>query len=160
MGCGQEKRARPQETRPEPTSNGNCSSWNFIVGKKGGAYSRAKGLGWSLQVNNIALINNLSTASVEQSLNNLWANCGPSVDGPQVSRIVKNPRRLMRRPRTAGSLFYRNPSLDPLQVSIHQPNERAHPSQKFFWPVRPWRDSVEKMAPNPTAGWGHLTPSA
>jgi hypothetical protein len=32
-GCGQEKRARRVATRPEPTINGNCDSWNFIVGK-------------------------------------------------------------------------------------------------------------------------------
>ncbi len=36
----QQKRARPQETRPEPTSNGNCSSWEVIVGKTRGGYTR------------------------------------------------------------------------------------------------------------------------
>ncbi|WP_298437077.1 hypothetical protein [Ottowia sp.] len=30
-----EKRARPLETRPQPTIYGNCESWNPIVGKKG-----------------------------------------------------------------------------------------------------------------------------
>jgi hypothetical protein len=33
-GRRHEKRARQMLTRPEPTSNGNCDSWEFIVGKK------------------------------------------------------------------------------------------------------------------------------
>jgi hypothetical protein len=30
----QEKWARREMTRPEPTIIGNCEGWNFIVGKK------------------------------------------------------------------------------------------------------------------------------
>jgi len=65
-----------------------------------------------LQVSNMPLINNLSTGSVEQSLNNLWANCGAPVDGLRESRIVKHLGLLMRRAAIRGALFYRNSSLD------------------------------------------------
>jgi hypothetical protein len=33
-GWGHEKGARQRLTRPEPTINGNCDSWGFILGKK------------------------------------------------------------------------------------------------------------------------------
>jgi len=108
---GQEKRARLLETRPEPTSNGNCSSWNFIVGKKGVAYIRERALDGSLQASNIELIYMLSTAEVDHSLNNLWVICGAPVDGGLESRIVEEPLPLMRDPAPKKGLFYRKSSL-------------------------------------------------
>jgi hypothetical protein len=42
-------------TRPEPTSNGNCDSWDFIVGKKLDTYSDSNAATGSLQPNNINL---------------------------------------------------------------------------------------------------------
>jgi hypothetical protein len=42
-------------TRPEPTSNGNCDSWDFIVGKNPQTYSDMGAAARSLQANNINL---------------------------------------------------------------------------------------------------------
>ena len=61
---GKEKRARLVATRPEPTINGNCDSWDFIVGKLAQSHSPATGLGRSLLLCNMKLINNLSTNDV------------------------------------------------------------------------------------------------
>jgi len=36
-GKAHEKGARQRLTRPEPTINGNCDSWGFILGKKRGS---------------------------------------------------------------------------------------------------------------------------
>jgi hypothetical protein len=84
------KKGRVRKRRAlKPTSNGNCSSWNFIVGKKGSAYIRRWGQQRSLQVSNMEVINNLSTRSVDEVLNNLWAICGPPVDCTVEYRIVK-----------------------------------------------------------------------
>jgi len=44
-------------TRPEPTSNGNCDSWDFIVGKNPDLPSDPKASKHPLQLSNI----NLST---------------------------------------------------------------------------------------------------
>jgi len=49
-----------------------------------------------LQVHNIKDTNRLSTGSVEQLLNNLWAICGAPVDCRLTSRIVKVSALLMR----------------------------------------------------------------
>jgi len=91
-------------TRPEPTIYGNCDSWNFIVGKKGGAYSREDRPGGSLQVHNMKLINSLSTNAVGHGWDNLWAICGAPVDCHKPSRIVNKRlsfmhRKLARSPR-------------------------------------------------------------
>jgi len=48
-------------TRPEPTINGNCDSWDFIVGKKPNTYSPKTALCRSLQARNRKLINKLFT---------------------------------------------------------------------------------------------------
>ena len=79
-GAPQEKRARPLETRPEPTIFGNCDSWNFIVGKKLCAYSHSSGDTMALHDSNEPLINILCTGSRDEYLNNLWANCGCAVN--------------------------------------------------------------------------------
>jgi hypothetical protein len=42
-------------TRPEPTSNGNCDSWDFIVGKNPQMHSVLDAAGDALQANNINL---------------------------------------------------------------------------------------------------------
>ncbi len=42
-------------TRPEPTSNGNCDSWDFIVGKNPGLQSDPMATQHALQVRNINL---------------------------------------------------------------------------------------------------------
>jgi hypothetical protein len=42
-------------TRPEPTSNGNCDSWDFIVGKKSKTHSGSDAAMGTLQANNINL---------------------------------------------------------------------------------------------------------
>ena len=42
-------------TRPEPTSNGNCDSWDFIVGKNPQMHSVLDAAGDTLQANNINL---------------------------------------------------------------------------------------------------------
>jgi len=51
------KRARQMLTRPEPTSNGNCDSWDFIVGKNPDLPSDPMATEQSLRASNI----NLST---------------------------------------------------------------------------------------------------
>jgi len=43
-------------TRPEPTSNGNCDSWDFIVGKKSKTHSDSDARTGTLQANNINLL--------------------------------------------------------------------------------------------------------
>jgi hypothetical protein len=53
-------------TRPEPTINGNCDSWDFIVGKLAHSHSPAVGFGWSLLQGNMKLINSLSTIDVAE----------------------------------------------------------------------------------------------
>ena len=58
---GKEKRARLVATRPEPTINGNCDSWDFIVGKLAQSHSPGFGSGRSLLLCNMKLINSLST---------------------------------------------------------------------------------------------------
>ena len=42
-------------TRPEPTINGNCDSWDFIVGKKSKTHSGSDAAMGTLQANNINL---------------------------------------------------------------------------------------------------------
>ena len=64
--------------------------------KKGGTYIQGQGQNGSLQVHNIKDINNLSTGTVEHSMNNLWAICGAPVDCCLTSRIVKVVALLMR----------------------------------------------------------------
>ncbi len=51
------KKARHLLTRPEPTSNGNCISWEFIVGKNPELHSGLNTTEASLRVRNM----NLST---------------------------------------------------------------------------------------------------
>ena len=48
-----------------------------------------------MQVSNMEVINNLSTGSVDEVLNNLWAICGAPVDCTVEYRIVKMRLRLM-----------------------------------------------------------------
>jgi hypothetical protein len=79
-GAPQEKRARPLETRPEPTIFGNCDSWNFIVGKKLCAYSRNTRSSMALHDRNEMLIHILFTSLEDCFLNNLWAICGCAVN--------------------------------------------------------------------------------
>jgi hypothetical protein len=62
-GAPQEKRARPLETRPEPTIFGNCDSWNFIVGKKPCAYSRNSGSTMALHGSNESFVHILFTSA-------------------------------------------------------------------------------------------------
>lgn len=52
---GKEKRARLVSTRPEPTINGNCESWNFIVGKLHRWHSADQRQSWTLQLRNTGL---------------------------------------------------------------------------------------------------------
>ena len=63
-------------TRPEPTINGNCDSWDFIVGKKPDTYSPKTALCRSLQACNRKLINNLFT----NKGCSIWITCECSVD--------------------------------------------------------------------------------
>jgi hypothetical protein len=48
-------------TRPEPTINGNCDSWDFIVGKKPNTHIPKTPQCRSLQAHNRKLINKLFT---------------------------------------------------------------------------------------------------
>lgn len=73
-----------------------------------------------MQVHNIKDTNRLSTGSVKQLLNNLWAICGAPVDCHLTSRMVEVSAFLMRRPAAESVLFYRNPSLALLKVSEYQ----------------------------------------
>lgn len=60
----------------------------------------------SLQVSNRELINNLSTEMVDESLDNLWAICGPPVDCSQTSRMVNTGRLLMPTGLSSNVPFY------------------------------------------------------
>ncbi len=60
----------------------------------------------SLQVSNMEVINNLSTESVDEFWDNLWANCGASVDGSQSYRIVEPTSALMQEDGSLKQLFY------------------------------------------------------
>jgi hypothetical protein len=78
-GERQEKRARHLLTRPEPTSNGNCISWEFIVGKNPELHSDQNSIEASLRSSNM----NLSTTyshfdkeDLEQLVGDLWITCG------------------------------------------------------------------------------------
>ncbi len=75
-------------TRPEPTIYGNCDSWDFIVGKKPGAYSLHHASMGSLQPHNTQVINSIFTILVDKILNNLWVVCGSPVQPWQASRMV------------------------------------------------------------------------
>jgi hypothetical protein len=59
-------------TRPEPTSNGNCDSWDFIVGKTPQTYSDMGAAARSLQANNI----NLFTTYQHSRGGVIWTTCG------------------------------------------------------------------------------------
>ena len=93
------------------------------------------------------LINNLSTGSVEQLLNNLWANCGTPVDGLRVSRIVKIPSSLMRRLVPERALFYRKSSLEDFEVSEYKPKSTCSPAKKNFIRLLSGRDNAPKNGP-------------
>ena len=60
----------------------------------------------SLQVSNMKLMNNLSTEMVDESLDNLWAICGPPVDCLKTSRMVNTRRLLMPAGLSSNVLFY------------------------------------------------------
>ncbi|MBK9575202.1 MAG: hypothetical protein IPO43_22215 [Rhodoferax sp.] len=72
----QEKRARRILTRPEPTIFGNCDSWNFIVGKKGTAYSPKTNNKAKLRGNNMKFIHSLLTIKAKEA----WTTCGRTVE--------------------------------------------------------------------------------
>jgi hypothetical protein len=61
QGSEKEKRARLVVTRPEPTINGNCDSWDFIVGKLVPLRSLQYSLGKSLLQCNTYFIHSLYT---------------------------------------------------------------------------------------------------
>jgi hypothetical protein len=75
-------------TRPEPTINGNCDSWEFIVGKKALGQSPYKSLKPSLQASHTEFIHNLSTESAQKQQNNLWVSCGALRGKSSESRMV------------------------------------------------------------------------
>jgi hypothetical protein len=58
---GQEKRARRNTARPEPTIIGKCEGWNFIVGKKIKKRTRVTAQQGSLQLSNKKFIHSLFT---------------------------------------------------------------------------------------------------
>ena len=63
-------------TRPEPTINGNCDSWDFIVGKLVQTYSAKSGLKGSLRHRNMLIMHKLSTCWMNNHENNMWVICG------------------------------------------------------------------------------------
>jgi hypothetical protein len=75
-------------TRPKPTIYGNCDSWNFIVGKKPRAYSRALGHQVPLQGRNSVFTHSLSTSWRVIAWDNMWAICGCAVNRASPSRMV------------------------------------------------------------------------
>ena len=75
-------------TRPKPTIYGNCDSWNFIVGKKPGAYSGKGCSRGPLQARNWHLIHSFSTKYGRNCWDNMWAICGCRKDKPETSRMV------------------------------------------------------------------------
>jgi hypothetical protein len=69
-------------TRPEPTSNGNCDSWKFIVGKKAKIPTRHWLKRDALQNRHSILFTayaqfDLKTCS--QVVGDLWSTCGSTV---------------------------------------------------------------------------------
>jgi hypothetical protein len=69
---GQEKRARRETARPEPTIFGNCEGWNFIVGKKPLKHSLRNAWKESLRRSNMIFIHSLFTKLKD----NIWTTCG------------------------------------------------------------------------------------
>jgi hypothetical protein len=66
-------------TRPEPTSNGNCDSWEFIVGKKAKTPTQQWPKKDTLQMHHM----NLSTVYqqfcfgfLDKAVGELWSTCG------------------------------------------------------------------------------------
>ena len=60
----------------------------------------------SLQVSNMKVMNNLSTESVDEFWDNLWVNCGASVDGSLSSRMVEPASLLMQELGSHAVAFY------------------------------------------------------
>lgn len=77
QGSEKEKRARLVLTRPEPTINGNCESWNFIVGKLVRSHSPVQRQSRSLQLRNMGLSTSYPQDCLkldEQRVDCLWIN--------------------------------------------------------------------------------------
>jgi len=98
-------------TRPEPTIYGNCDSWNFIVGKKPGAYSRKSRQNRSLQVSNRKFTHRLSTYLKRQLWDKLWAICGSSPKAWNWLHPGVKPAGHIRPGPTEAARFYRNEQL-------------------------------------------------
>lgn len=78
-----EKRARLVSTRPEPTINGNCISWKFIVGKLVCSHSLGLHQCRSLQLRNMGLSTSYPQGCLnlnEQLVGCLWNNGGHFIE--------------------------------------------------------------------------------
>ena len=149
----QEKRARRVTARPEPTIIGNCEGWKFIVGKKPKTYSPKSSHQESLQSSNSYFIHNLFTSSVDDYLDNLWANCGSPVGLPPSSRIVGFSAFNMTAIRNVP--LYSNQKSDSHNKKLVSTNINffKKSKEKIFFSVLLRRNPIKKT-PNPSPGWG------
>jgi hypothetical protein len=66
-------------TRPEPTSNGNCDSWKFIVGKKAKTATKQWPKKGTLHKHHSILFTTYSQFYLEilgKAVGELWSTCG------------------------------------------------------------------------------------
>ncbi len=111
-------------TRPEPTSNGNCDSWDFIVGKNPQTHSVSNTVTDTLQANNI----NLFTAYQHFDCGVYGTTCGRSVEhlwslsSDPISWILKVA---IYRKRTFDPLILYKKGLNPVRHKLASANKQG-----------------------------------